>query len=142
MPVIDEEGRLFGVVNVIDAMAVVFVLALVVAGVSLVSAGDETATHEVTVRTTVPPWHADAITIGPVPDGGSVEAVVNIEHVATYEVGFNASHPNQATTYVRLDVTLHVVGGETRWRVGEDVSVDLPRVVLNGVIVSVERSSD
>lgn len=36
MDVIDEEGRLFGVVNVIDALVVLLVLAVVIAGVALV----------------------------------------------------------------------------------------------------------
>jgi hypothetical protein len=37
MEVIDEEGRLFGVVNVIDALVVLFVLAVLVAGVAFVN---------------------------------------------------------------------------------------------------------
>ncbi len=42
--VIDEEGKLFGVVNVIDALVVLFAVAIVVAGLALVvpSGGDET----------------------------------------------------------------------------------------------------
>ncbi|APW98199.1 hypothetical protein CHINAEXTREME_10540 [Halobiforma lacisalsi AJ5] len=36
MPLIDEEGNLFGVVNVIDALVVLLVLAVVVAGVAVV----------------------------------------------------------------------------------------------------------
>lgn len=39
MEVIDDEGRLFGVVNVVDAVAVLLVVAVVVAGVSLVLGG-------------------------------------------------------------------------------------------------------
>ena len=45
MEVIDEEGRLFGVVNVIDALVVLLVLAVVVAGIALV---DPFATPEET----------------------------------------------------------------------------------------------
>lgn len=40
MDVIDEEGNLFGVVNVIDALVVLFVLAVAVAGAALVLGGD------------------------------------------------------------------------------------------------------
>jgi hypothetical protein len=36
MEVIDEEGRLFGAVNVVDALVVLLVLAVVVAGAALV----------------------------------------------------------------------------------------------------------
>lgn len=41
MDIIDEEGRLFGVVNVIDALVVVFVLAVVISGVALFLGGGE-----------------------------------------------------------------------------------------------------
>lgn len=41
MPVIDEQGRLFGVVNVVDALVVLVVLAVVAAGVALVAAPED-----------------------------------------------------------------------------------------------------
>lgn len=42
MEVIDEEGRVFGVVNVIDAIVVLLVVAVVVAGLALVFGGGDT----------------------------------------------------------------------------------------------------
>lgn len=42
MEVIDEQGRLFGLVNVIDALVVLLVAAVVVAGIALVAQGPET----------------------------------------------------------------------------------------------------
>ncbi|SEV81837.1 DUF4330 domain-containing protein [Natrinema salifodinae] len=45
MPLIDDEGNLFGVVNVIDALAVCLVLAVLVAGIAVVGVlGDGTGT--------------------------------------------------------------------------------------------------
>ena len=41
MPLIDDEGNLFGVVNVIDALAVVLLLAVVVAGIAIVTSGGD-----------------------------------------------------------------------------------------------------
>jgi archaellin len=41
MAVIDEEGRLFGVVNVIDLLVVLVVVAVVAAGVALLTGGDD-----------------------------------------------------------------------------------------------------
>jgi len=38
--IIDDEGRLFGAVNIIDALVVLFVVAVIVAGVALVFGGD------------------------------------------------------------------------------------------------------
>ncbi|EMA47126.1 DUF4330 family protein [Halobiforma nitratireducens] len=48
MELIDEDGNLFGVVNVIDALVVLLLLAVVVAGVALVTGGEpnETATED------------------------------------------------------------------------------------------------
>ena len=44
MEVIDEKGRLFGVVNVVDALVVLVVLAMVIAGTALVMGGEENDT--------------------------------------------------------------------------------------------------
>ena len=41
MAVIDEKGRLFGVVNVIDALVLLLLLAVIVAGVALVVGGED-----------------------------------------------------------------------------------------------------
>lgn len=42
--IIDEEGNLFGIINVVDALVVVLVLGVVVAGVALVAGGGGTTT--------------------------------------------------------------------------------------------------
>ena len=42
MELIDEDGRLFGVVNVIDALVVLLVLAVAVAGIALLQSSQET----------------------------------------------------------------------------------------------------
>ena len=74
MPVLDDEGRLFGAVNVVDALVVLFVLAVVVAGVALVTGADDdsAAEPEPETRTVVvqtgdqPEYVVDAIEAGPV----------------------------------------------------------------------------
>ncbi|MGB9954485.1 DUF4330 family protein [Haloarcula sp. Atlit-120R] len=50
--IIDDEGNLFGVVNIIDALVVVFVLAALVAGTSLVLADDSDSSSAPTTETT------------------------------------------------------------------------------------------
>ena len=47
MNVIDDEGRLFGAVNVVDALVVLFVVAVIVAGAALVFGGDPEPEPEV-----------------------------------------------------------------------------------------------
>jgi hypothetical protein len=69
MPIIDDEGRLFGTVNIIDALVVLFVLAVVVAGVALVNpfggSASEPATRYATVDLgTHPDFVADQVSAG------------------------------------------------------------------------------
>lgn len=64
MDIVDEKGRLFGVVNVVDAVAVLLVVAVVAAGASLVLAGPgEPSEPEPERETTVA-----SVTFGTQPD--------------------------------------------------------------------------
>jgi hypothetical protein len=77
MELIDEEGDLFGVVNVIDALAVLLVFAVVAAGVAFVfsDGGDETPTVESTHVTLdlgqQPTYIVSAINAGDVHEAGT-----------------------------------------------------------------------
>lgn len=57
MELLDEQGRLFGRVNVVDALVIVFALAVIVAGAALVFAdspsADETEPEETTMYVTI-----------------------------------------------------------------------------------------
>jgi hypothetical protein len=53
MQVIDDEGRLFGAVNIIDLLVVLAVLAVVIAGVALVFSGDDGGTGPTLATTNV-----------------------------------------------------------------------------------------
>jgi len=63
MSVVDSQGRLFGAINVVDALVVMIAIAAVVAGVALIG-GQSTATELVTVTgiATVDQPVADAVT--------------------------------------------------------------------------------
>jgi len=50
--IIDDEGNLFGVINIIDALVVVFVLAALIAGASLVLTDDSDSSSAPTTETT------------------------------------------------------------------------------------------
>jgi len=66
MALVDEDGRLFGVINVVDALVALLVIALVSGGVTLVT-GPTTATETVSVTgsATVSQPVADAVTASP-----------------------------------------------------------------------------
>lgn len=64
--IIDEEGRLFGLVNIVDALVILVVLAVIAAGVALVALpGEDPETRYVTINAGVQPDHvAGQITEG------------------------------------------------------------------------------
>jgi hypothetical protein len=79
MELLDEDGRLFGVVNVIDALVVLLLVAVLVAGVALVDpfGGGEGATRYATVEfDRQPGFVADQVSVGDRmaagPQGGNV----------------------------------------------------------------------
>jgi hypothetical protein len=134
MRVIDDEGRLFGAVNVIDALVVLVVLAVAVAGVALVTGGGnsgETPTRTVVVDVGQQPGYvADAIEPGPVETGD----IVAVENATRY--GGN-------DTRLRLTVTLTVTenadglpsfAGE-RLYVGRQLQLDLGTTIVSGTVV-------
>lgn len=65
--IIDDEGRLFGLVNIIDALVILVVLAVFVAGVALVTGaggGESTSRYATIDAGTQPPYIAGQITEG------------------------------------------------------------------------------
>jgi len=87
MDVIDEQGRLFGTVNVVDALVVLFVLAVVVAGAALVFGGSDTGDQPETATTyvtldlgTQPAFVVEELTEGDAysPGGGSELTVTDV----------------------------------------------------------------
>jgi len=140
MPLIDEEGDLFGVVNAVDALAVVLAgLALLGSLALLTGAGggatEGTLTQSVTVRTTGVAGGVAALEPGPV----AGERVATVERVEQVRSGGNGSN----ATY-QLDVQL-VVGttdeGTTtfageRLYIGRSLELDLDDTVVTGVVTA------
>lgn len=136
MSVIDDKGRLFGKINIIDALVILFVFAVAIAGVSLVTGGDN-STSEMSTRTVVvdidqqPQYIIDTIDEGPV----ETEAVVAVRNKTVI--------PATNSARVRLTVTLAVsetpeglpmFKGE-RLYVGRQVRLDLRTTIVNGTVV-------
>jgi hypothetical protein len=96
MELIDEEGRLFGRVNIVDALVVVFALAVIAAGAALVLGGsgsgdtDPSETMYVTVETTN--QSATALSPGPVTYDGADANVTDVYYT-----------PNRAYLRLALD---------------------------------------
>jgi hypothetical protein len=116
MQLLDDAGRLFGVVNVVDALAALLFVSLLVAGVAVVGGfGDsgEAATRYATVEFgTQPAYAAESISVG---DRSSVgPAAGNLTVTDLFVTGGNGSA--SATVYARVAVEGRLV--ERRNRTG------------------------
>ena len=158
MNFIDGEGRVFGVVNIIDLLVALFVLAVVVAGAALVvgpdDATDDRETVTVTVRATgIQPYVADALAADAV-EGGNVTAIenVSVQPAAVFTQNESGAvlardHPRLRT--VEVDAVVEatngsegLVFGTTPLRVGQNVSLDAGTVVLSGQVTAIRTSDD
>ncbi|WP_302080914.1 DUF4330 domain-containing protein [Salinibaculum rarum] len=155
MEVIDENGRVFGVVNVIDLLVVLLLLAVVAAGAALVlgtggESNPETAT--ITIRADgVEPYVADAVpAVGDV-DGGNVTSIENKTVEPATIITTNSAgdvlvreHPRLKTVTVTVIVNISQTDGtpmldQQRLKVGNSVGLDLGTVDLRGNVTAIER---
>lgn len=151
--VIDEKGKLFGVINIIDLLVVLVFVSVVIAGAALVFQSGAEATDPasepvnesttVVVETTVAPYVADAIRDGsPVLD--DISSVGDVHVVDTIEV--NDTQTGRETRYrVRFTATLVTQSDDNglpefrgeRLYVGQTVRLDLGTTVVDGVVVDI-----
>jgi hypothetical protein len=140
--VIDENGNLFGVVNVIDALVVFLILAVVVAGVSLVlSGGDESETTELGTTYVT-------LDIGDLPEyilaemsegdsyspGGSSQLTITDLHAA--------SAGNQSHAFVRAELRGPVDGESIRYaedipQLGRALTISTNQYNTTGTIIAI-----
>ena len=157
MNFIDDKGRIFGTVNIIDALAVLLVLAVVAAGTAFVLGTDDqpTTTDQPTNTTTavtfeitgVQPYVADAIPEGPVKTDAVVavqkksiqptEVIVKDQNGTLHE----RTHPRQKT--VTLQLTLNtttteddILFGDEPIEVGRGLTLDFGPVTVKGTVVA------
>jgi len=159
--VIDEEGNLFGVVNVIDALVVLLVVAVLGAGVSLVLGGptpqDATGTDgpnrtvvDVEYRSeNLQPYVVDAIAEGTVPSE-NVTRIHNRSVTASQVITQNQSgtlsvqqHPTRQTVTLRLGLNVTVRDGEYLYngqplQIGMQLTLDLGETTVTGSVVAIE----
>jgi len=161
MDLIDDKGRLFGTVNIIDALAVLLVLAVVAAGAAFVLGADDqptTTDRQTTTAVTfevagIQPYVADAVPEGPI-DSESIAAVENksvrsTEVVVRDESGelHERTHPQKKT--VTLELTLNTTttdedvlfGGEPL-EVGRQLTLDFGPVTVVGNVTAISPNSN
>ena len=157
MDLIDDKGRLFGTVNIIDALAVLLVLAVVAAGAAFVLGTDDQPTDQTTnqpqnTTTTVifkighlQPYVADAIPEGPIKTD-AVAAVENksvqpTEVVVKDENGtfHEQTHPRKKTVTLQLTLNTTTTKDDVLFRdkpleVGRQLTLDFGPVTVKGTV--------
>ncbi|WP_144924259.1 DUF4330 domain-containing protein [Halorubrum salsamenti] len=161
MELIDDDGDLFGVVNVVDALVVLLLLAVVVAGVALVFGGDDPAPEPDTETTyatldmgTQPAYVVDAINEGDTyePDGSSTITVTDVHLTpreddvgVTLRVQLDGTPGDDTVSYagapprlgrsLTIATTRYEVSGQIR-AVGDDDALDRTdqRVILRDTL--------
>ncbi|WP_135824574.1 DUF4330 family protein [Halorussus ruber] len=150
MDIIDDKGRLFGTVNIIDALAVLLVLAVAAAGAAFVlgpkeKATDRTKTTVTFEATGVQPYVADAIPEGTI-DSDRIAAVENksvrpTEVVVTDQNGtfHERKHPQKKTVTLRVALNTTSADGESQFdgeplEVGQQLTLDFGPVTVKGAV--------
>ena len=143
MELIDEDGRLFGYVNVIDGLVVLLVLAVVIAGVTLVTQPDPppptTATRYATLDLgTHPAYLADQVN-----PGDSYEPAANTNLTIT-DV-YATETDDGVHLLVRARLTAPVEGRTFTYnggppRLGRSVTIATPAYELSGPLVAVDTA--
>ena len=137
MGFIDSEGRLFGRVNIVDALVVLFVLAVAGAGTALVvgpSGGQETTTSNL---------GADyvTVTVGPLPDDVATQlATADTLTIAGTETALNVTdsvrtpHPTQDAAYTIVRV--RAPGESTPTQLKRSLTLTAGQFTYNGTVSS------
>lgn len=141
MGLLDEHGRVFGVVNIIDLLVVLFVVAVAVAGVALVVGSDESGepsepqvTRSVTVELgTYPPEGAALIEPGAVEFGGTNATMTDVYRTPK---GDGARIVVSLQVQGQMDSNVFTVGG-TPVRYGSVFPVATPEYQHNGNVIGV-----
>ncbi|WP_436926248.1 DUF4330 family protein [Halosimplex amylolyticum] len=144
MAIIDEDGRIFGTINVVDALAVLLVLAVAAAGIALVTGSDpgEEETRHVTLDLgSQPEYVLEQLDTG---DTASLENEPGNMTITDAHFTPGESNPQ---ALVRVEVTgtetedSFTYGGRTL-RLGRTLQFETDEYVVNGTIQSVGNQTD
>ena len=141
MPIIDEEGRLFGTVNVVDALVVLLVLAVALAGIALVagSGGPDQTRHATLELGQQPEYVVEQLSIGDT--SNLTNAPGNLTITDTY-VSPNGTQ-TRAVVRVRVAGQLDEEGtftyGGDPLRLGRELDFETDQYAVNGTIQDVSN---
>lgn len=145
MDLIDEQGRLFGAVNVVDALVVLVVLAVLVAGVALVTGGDDPdedtdpEPRRYAVVAFDVPLESDAAMLA---DGDTLSSVGGGDSFSVADVyrGFTPNGSAHVVAKLAYRGELNV-GGSTVYG-GDSVDLTTGSYRVDGQVLGVNRTND
>ncbi len=140
MPLIDDQGRLFGRINVIDALVVLLVLAIAAAGIALVGGMNQSTT---TTTTTEPAY--TTLTVGPL-SADAATALTATENLTLTEQDTTLSVTDTyVTPHPNRDAALAVVRVNTTTRtlppINDPVIVETDQYRFNATVTAAGNSS-
>ncbi|MFB6141785.1 MAG: DUF4330 domain-containing protein [Halorientalis sp.] len=141
MEFLDDQGRLFGLVNVVDALVILVVASIVVAGVAvLVPSGDRETRYVTLALGEQPSYVASQITAGDSMPAGPQGGNVTVTDVYTTPSGDNASVVVRARLSGRLQSgdaggPQFTYGGQPV-RSGRQLTVSTPEYTVSGVVTN------
>lgn len=144
MEIIDEDGRLFGAVNVVDALVVLVVFAVALAGIALVAGGEtaDTETRHVTLDLgTQPEFVTDQI------DAGDTSTLENQFGNMTIADLYLSPSPSGVRATVRVAVTGRATEDQFTFdgeplRIGRRLMFQNDTYVVNGTIQRLGTETD
>lgn len=154
MALIDDEGNLFGVVNVIDALAVLLVLAVAVAGIAVVGllggGGEDDVRYATVDLGSQPDYVVDRIDAGDemIVDGHDQNVTVTDAYVTPG--GSDANNESTSVT-VRVEIEGTLVDHETRdrrvfehagerLRVGQEFALETENYAASGQFTAIDQT--
>ncbi|MGN8218728.1 DUF4330 family protein [Halococcus morrhuae DSM 1307] len=165
MKVIDDKGRLFGIVNVIDAVGIVLIIALIVSAGAVVIAtsstddGSQNSANESgnATENTAPmmnqttsmvrfqliddaPYVVNGIDKGPVPSNEDIVSVLGSSQTTPVPTGTNNTTSN-ASLRLRVNVTTQQGTAhfkDERLYIGSQFRLDLGNVVVDAIVTDFE----
>ena len=136
MRLLDEQGRVFGLVNIIDLLTVLLAIGVIAASVVVFVPRFLETEEETVVQfqvTGAPDYVADSVSTGPVPSNDDIIAIINKSVRPVAGNNSTSSVLLSARTRVTINNGDTYLNGE-RIYVGKTVTLDLGNVVVEATV--------
>lgn len=131
--VLDDKGRVFGFINIIDALVAVLIIAAITAGTALVfdhgsaARGSVAPVQEVTYRINEPTYIASHLAVGLHTENGEGE-ITAVENIERYHL--------EGEAYRAQDVTIAYTSERQQLRIGAERTLRFDAFDVTGSVVS------